>query len=71
MSTFAGPGLGDTGGFYAKHGATQVKMFFVANPTSYAGLTWMKNVFVMTVSFWDTSWSTPFGWPDLYDRRTL
>ena len=46
-------------------------MFFVANPTSYAGLTWMKNVFVMTVSFWDTSWSTPFGWPDLSDRRTL
>ncbi len=65
-NTFLDYGVNDTGGGW--YPTTQpfgfggiagnlLYMFF----GGYVGLTWMKNVFMMTRDFWDSSLGTPYS----------
>jgi hypothetical protein len=59
---FVGPGSGDTGGFYLSHfDQVNNKIIWSAYIGTYLGLTWMKNVWVITRDFWDKSLSTPYS----------
>ena len=58
MSTIVGPG---NGGAFATTLPSNLRIFAGGFAGGYVGITWMKNVFVLTRDYWNLSLGTPYS----------